>query len=35
MFNKNTDRPGSEWITGGTDYGTYLGAVTGTVPGGG
>ena len=32
---KNTDRPGSEWITGGTDYGTYLGAVTGTVPGGG
>lgn len=32
---KNNDRTGSEWITGGIDYGTYLGAVPGKVPGGG
>ena len=30
---KNTDRPGSEWITGGTSYEQYLGATTGTSPG--
>jgi hypothetical protein len=27
---KNTDRPGTEWINGGTGYGEYLGSSTAT-----
>ena len=30
---KNTDRPGAEWITGGTSYDGYLGATAGASSG--
>ena len=32
---KNTDRPGTEWINGGTGYGEYLGSSTATTASGG
>jgi hypothetical protein len=32
---KNTDRPGTEWINGGTGYGEYLGSSTSTRDSGG